>query len=166
MRQAVEHTPQPSTAISPRLSSNGHRHSAALKILIKWRCITHSLAKPLALQQHFQMESGDWFMTVVHRGTLCFRKVRSQRSDPGALCVCMYFIDAIIASCCIVLQGFFFPHRPVQKCLFLRCCLAFPGRPIVMRSLVAAVCKNRKQSRQRGVKQIHTTPNSVFSPFI
>lgn len=60
----------------------------------------------------------------------------------------------------------FFPWRPVRKCLFPCCCLAFPWRPIGMRSLVAAVCKNRKQSRQRGVKQIHTTPNSVFSPFI
>ena len=76
---------------------------------------------------------------------------------------------AVIASCCTVHQGFFFfffPWRPARKCLFPRCCLAFPWRPIGMRSLVAAVCKNRKQSRQRGVKQIHTTPSSIFSPFI
>lgn len=60
----------------------------------------------------------------------------------------------------------FFPWRPVRKCLFPCCCLAFLWRPIGMRSLVAAVCKNRKQSRQQGVKQIHMTPNSVFSLFI
>ncbi|MEQ2239427.1 hypothetical protein ILYODFUR_004368 [Ilyodon furcidens] len=48
----------------------------------------------------------------------------------------------------------------------MHCCLAFPWRPIGMRSLVAAACKNRKQSRRQGVKQIHMTPNSVFSPFI
>ena len=60
----------------------------------------------------------------------------------------------------------FFPWRPVRKCLFLCCCLALLWRPIGMRSLVAAVCKNRKQSRQQGMKQIHTTPNSVFSLFI
>lgn len=59
-----------------------------------------------------------------------------------------------------------FPQRPVEKCLFLCCCLAFLWRPIGMRSLVAAVCKNRKQSRQQGVKQIHATPSSVFSLFI
>lgn len=58
------------------------------------------------------------------------------------------------------------PQRPVEKCLFPCCCLAFLWRPIGMRSLVAAVCKNRKQSRQRGVKQIHATPSSDFSLFI
>lgn len=59
-----------------------------------------------------------------------------------------------------------FPQRPVEKRFFPCCCLAFLWRPIGMRSLVAAVCKNRKQSRQRGVKQIHATPSSVFSLFI
>lgn len=70
---------------------------------------------------------------------------------------------------CLLLHcapGHIFPQRPGRKCLFPCCCLAFPWRPIGMRCLVAAVCKNRKQSRQQGVKQIHTTPNSVFSPFI
>lgn len=59
-----------------------------------------------------------------------------------------------------------FPQRLVEERLFPCCCLAFLWRPIGMRSLVAAVCKNRKQSRQRGVKQIHATPSSVFSLFI
>lgn len=58
---------------------------------------------------------------------------------------------------------FLFPWRHVRKCLFLRRCLALLWRPIGMPSLVAAACKNRKQSSQQGVKQIHTIPNSVFS---
>lgn len=71
--------------------------------------------------------------------------------------------------CCLLLHcsvAYFFHGDQRGECLFPRCCLVFPWRPIGMRSLVAAVCKNRKQSRQQGVKQIHATPNSVFSPFI
>lgn len=75
---------------------------------------------------------------------------------------------AYILGCChhyLLLHctlGAFFPKTPVGKCLFPCCGLVFPWRPIGMHSLVAAACKNRKQSRQ----QIHTAPYSVFSPFI
>ena len=95
------------------------------------------------------------------RHPVCFL---SSRSDPGVLSLYALRLSSLppVALC----TRAFFPRRPGRKCLFPCCCLAFPWRPIGMRCLVAAVCKNRKQSRQQGVKQIHTTPNSVFSPFI
>lgn len=94
--------------------------------------------------------------------------VRFVKCDAGAEMTQVFTVRCCCHHCLPVAlcTRAYFPRRPVRKCLFPCCCLAFPWRPIGMRSLVAAVCKNRKQSRQQGVKQIHTTPNSIFSPFI
>lgn len=106
-------------------------------------------------------------MTLVYCSHYCMFSLSEKPEQKWPRCFGVYALLQPSLPPVALCTRAFFPWRPVRKCLFPSCCcLAFPWRPIGMRSLVAAVCKNRKQSRQQGVKQIHTTPTSVFSPFI
>lgn len=122
---------------------------------------THWPAKQLALPHHFQKSHSDGLMASVHCCHCCMFALNQKPEQKWPRCR-LDVLQPPVAPCARA----FFPWRPVRKRLFPCCCLAFLWRPIGMRCLVAAVCKNRKQSRQPGVKQIHMTPNSVFSLFI
>lgn len=145
----AEHTAQlstkPSVQVQPLMDTDTHSDSR-VKILIKWRyhntftCKTTSPAATLSNVMRGLIYDCDVLQALLYVFVNC---------DAGAevtqvFCVCICFAAAIIVSCCTEHRGIFFPWRPVRKCLFPCCCLAFPWRPIGMRSLVAAVCKNRK----------------------
>lgn len=159
-----EHTPQlctqPSVQVQALMDADSHRGSRG-KILIKWRY--HNTRHQPCRTTFTCNQVMDLWLCCIAGQALLYVFVGAEVTQ-----VCGAYMLYRCHRCLLLHRapGHFVPWRPVRKCLFLCCCLAFPWRPIGMRSLVAAVCKNRKQSRQQGVKQIHTTPNSVFSPFI